>query len=253
MSYYKRRKLRCLHECESEAHYLQGLNKYIQYGLRMRELLEHDGPYEFKNSVKPQNEYFHIGSIESESALKSHKVTYSRLAAESLIVSSFSLFEFLLANTFIELHELSQTENGEFSPDLHLVWNESDKNNFAQLCLDEGVGSDEWRNRNHLWEEQKRKIGLLDKHLSTKIKTEKTKCGYSWQQFCNSRADRISIVHSTGKQTIFGGRAHENTEAVAQSAMNTLNWVIWLSNRIEQSLYALPVLKDDRAGKRAPD
>lgn len=233
--------MRCVFELQQEAHYIRGLVQYVKYGLEMRELLEYRGPYDFKESIRFKSDR-HIGSVQEKNNLDSHKLTYNRLAAESLIISSFSLFEFFIANVFLDLYSLSKRDNGIIDSHTRLVWEEESKMDFRSYCVSSGVGSDEWRNKNHLWEEQKTKIGILDKKLKTKIKTNKTKDGFFWQDFCQAREERLKIAHSTGRQTIFGGRAREKPIKVYQSAEHLLDFVVWISTQVEYSINEFPIL-----------
>lgn len=94
MGHYTRRTPLSLHQTQREAHYVLGLHNYVQYGLEMRKLLEHTGPYD-SSQIKADNlnNFFHIGSIKTKSDLQSHQTTYLRLSGESIVVSAIALFE----------------------------------------------------------------------------------------------------------------------------------------------------------------
>ncbi len=204
MSIKLRRTLRSIIESSFEAHYLIGLHRYVQYGLEMRKLLEHIGPYELSRDLKEKKGFedlYSIGDIKNQSDLKSHQITYLRLSSESLVVSSISLFEYLIAGIFVELYKYSKLENGEISKGFFLVWNEEKKLRFREYCNDNQVGSVTWLEANHRWSEQKDRIKELGKHLDFDVKQLKSESiGFGWDEFCSMRQKRINIVHSTGCQ-----------------------------------------------------
>lgn len=257
MSVKIRRTLRSINESSYEAHYLIGLHRYVEFGLEMRRLLEHIGPYEINMNLKEKKGFedlYLIGDIKSKADLKSHQTTYLRLSADSLVVSSISLFEYLIAGVFVDLFRYSGLENGDISQGLYLVWDEDKKQAFREYCVSNQVGSEAWLEANHRWSEQKSRIKELGKHLGfgmVHLKSEKV--GFGWDEFCSMRQRRIGIVHSTGRQSVFQGRDRSEVSEMQKRALRTIEWVVFLGKFIESRIYDCPILVDKEAGKPAAE
>lgn len=156
-----------------------------------------------------------------------------------------------MANFSNDLYHLAKKENGEISSEWLLVWNMERKAKFLIYCESNDVGSDAWRERNHLWDEQKKRLKALEDHLSFSVSTVRAKgADYGWDNFCTMRQRRNQIVHATRRQHLFQARDKSEVAQGLANAVNTLAWVVALSEAFERQLYSIPIFEDLMAGRR---
>ena len=220
---------------------------YAKYGLDMRSALEVEGPYELAPlDVRYINA---IGVVsrrplrEAQSYFKRHRKFVEQTASYQLLLSCYSVFEFLIANLVLFVY--LGCKGRALAKGFTFVWAPNAQATFLGDKRIADIEQDGWMQRHHRDEEVRARTRLLDEVCHLQIRAFTAKAGsrtLGWEFFRRYRRLRHSVAHTSGRSSLYSKTALERRPITEAVLLDLHEYMSELLKHVNRRLYEIPII-----------